>query len=70
MPDPDFCELRYYRSFEDLAGWREEISTVDWFMVGSYVPDGVAIGHFVHYGHAERYIFIAFGFVVRVYCLE
>jgi spore maturation protein CgeB len=52
LPDPDFCELRYYQSVDELARWREEISSADAVMVGSYVPDGVAVGKFVQQ-HAQ-----------------
>jgi spore maturation protein CgeB len=47
LPHPDFCELRYYASLEELAGWRVEIAAADAVMVGSYVPEGVAVGAFV-----------------------
>jgi spore maturation protein CgeB len=47
LPDPDFCELRYYRSIDDLESWRGEIAAADAVMVGSYVPEGVAVGAFV-----------------------
>lgn len=45
-PQPDWCELRFYRSLDDLAGLREEIASADAVMVGSFVPDGVAVGRF------------------------
>jgi spore maturation protein CgeB len=47
LPEPDFCELRYYDSIEELADWRETIASADVVMVGSYVPEGVAVGQFV-----------------------
>jgi len=52
LPDPDFCELAYYDSLADLAGWRETIAQADAVMVGSYVPEGVAVGEFVQ-RHAQ-----------------
>jgi len=52
LPDPDFCELAYYDSLADLAGWREAIAQADAVMVGSYVPEGVAVGEFVQ-RHAQ-----------------
>jgi spore maturation protein CgeB len=47
MPHPDFCELHYYRSVDELANWRADIAAADAVMVGSYVPEGVAVGTFV-----------------------
>ncbi|WNO52857.1 CgeB family protein [Stakelama saccharophila] len=44
---PDFCRLRYYNEVADLAEWREEIAGADAVIVGSYVPDGIAVGRFV-----------------------
>lgn len=43
---PDFCTLRYYRSVEELAGFGRDIADADAVMVGSYVPEGVAVGRF------------------------
>jgi nucleoside-diphosphate-sugar epimerase/spore maturation protein CgeB len=45
---PDFCRLEFYRSLEDLDKWHGEIAGADAVIVGSYVPDGVEVGHFVH----------------------
>jgi spore maturation protein CgeB len=45
--EPDFCELRYYASLEDLRRSAREIARADAVMVGSYVPDGVAVGRYV-----------------------
>lgn len=47
LPHPDFCELRYYQSVAELDDWREVIAQADAVMVGSYVPEGVAVGAFV-----------------------
>jgi spore maturation protein CgeB len=47
LPDPDFCTLRYYESVDELDAWRETIANADAVIVGSYVPDGIAVGHFV-----------------------
>lgn len=46
LPNPDFCELRYYETLADLERWRGEIAAADAVIVGSYVPDGVAVGAF------------------------
>ncbi|RST29511.1 glycosyltransferase [Sphingomonas ginkgonis] len=47
LPDPDFCTLRFYSDLEELKRWTAEIRDADAVMVGSYVPDGVAVGRFV-----------------------
>jgi spore maturation protein CgeB len=47
LPDPDFCELAYYGSVAKLERWRGEIARADAVIVGSYVPEGVAVGRFV-----------------------
>jgi len=52
LPDPDFCELRYYQSVAELDDWREVIAEADAVMVGSYVPQGVEVGAFVQ-AHAR-----------------
>lgn len=45
--DPDYCSLHYYRSSRDLDHWRDTITAADAVLVGSFVPDGVAVGRFV-----------------------
>ena len=47
LAEPDFCTLRYYDTLADLEHWRDEIATADAVMVGSYVPEGVAVGALV-----------------------
>ena len=47
LPEPGFCTLRYYDSLADLDQWRDHIAAADAVMVGSYVPEGVAVGAFV-----------------------
>ncbi len=47
LVDPDYCRLAFYAGLDDLAAWRDEIATADAVIVGSYVPDGVAVGRFV-----------------------
>ena len=44
LPSPDFCQLRYYSSVEELDSWRSQVEAADAVMVGSYVPDGVEVG--------------------------
>ncbi len=47
LPDPDFCELALYPDLEALNQWRDRIAQADAVIVGSYVPDGVAVGQMV-----------------------
>lgn len=44
LAEPDFCELRLYDSVEELATtYRRQIAGADAVIVGSYVPEGVAV---------------------------
>jgi spore maturation protein CgeB len=45
--NPSYCELRFYSDLADLENWRGEIANADAVIVGSYVPEGVAVGRFV-----------------------
>ena len=48
LPDPDFCELGLYGSVEDLGRrFGPRIAGARAVIVGSYVPDGVAVLDFV-----------------------
>ena len=47
LADPDFCTLSLYRDLDDLTCWTPQIARADAVIVGSYVPDGVAVGRFV-----------------------
>jgi Uncharacterized protein conserved in bacteria len=47
LQDPDFCRLAFYDSVEDLARYRSEVASADAVIVGSYVPEGVAVGRWV-----------------------
>ena len=48
LPDPDFCELRLYPSVEALKQqFGQRIAGARAVIVGSYVPDGVAVLDFV-----------------------
>ena len=41
---PDFCELEFYHGIEDLdARFGARIAAADAIVVGSYVPDGIAV---------------------------
>mgnify|MGYP001033092327 CR=1 FL=1 len=48
MPHPSFCELELYSNLEQLKTvYRETIRQADMVIVGSYVPDGIAVGEWV-----------------------
>jgi spore maturation protein CgeB len=47
LADPDWCRLVFYRETADLERHRELIAGADAVIVGSYVPDGVAVGRLV-----------------------
>lgn len=45
LAQPDFCRLGFYRSLEELQlRWRAETAEADAVIVGSYTPEGVAVG--------------------------
>jgi spore maturation protein CgeB len=44
---PDFCRFALYSQVSDLDAWREEIAQADAVIIGSFVPDGIAIGRWV-----------------------
>ena len=52
LADPDWCRLVFYETVRDLDGHRDLIAGADAVIVGSYVPDGVAVGRFVQ-NHAR-----------------
>jgi spore maturation protein CgeB len=44
LPAPDFCELAYYRDLRELrVNYGERLKRADTVVVGSYVPEGVAV---------------------------
>lgn len=47
LSDPDYCRLGFYSSVAELERWRREIETADAVMVGSFVPEGAAVGRWV-----------------------
>jgi spore maturation protein CgeB len=47
VTDPAYCRLEYYADLSGLERWRGEIAAADAVIVGSYVPEGVAVGRFV-----------------------
>jgi spore maturation protein CgeB len=47
LVDPDFCRLTFYDDLEGLERYRDAVANADAVMVGSYVPDGVAVGRWI-----------------------
>jgi spore maturation protein CgeB len=47
LVDPDYCRLEFYQSLGGLAAFAEEVAGADAAVVGSYVPEGVAVGRWV-----------------------
>ena len=47
LAEPGFCRLLFYEGLDGLARHRDLIADADALIVGSYVPDGVAVGAFV-----------------------
>nr|WP_294170847.1 glycosyltransferase [uncultured Sphingomonas sp.] len=47
LQSPSYCRLEFYGDLPELERWRGEIANADAVVVGSYVPDGVAVGRFV-----------------------
>lgn len=45
--DPDYCRLILYSDLDHLTRWRDEIARADAVIIGSYVPEGIAVGSFV-----------------------
>lgn len=45
-PAPDWCELAFYRSLNELERMAGKIAAADAVIVGSYVPEGVSVGRF------------------------
>ncbi len=48
LTDPDWCRLAFYDDLAGLDAWRAEITAADAVIVGSYVPEGVAVARLVH----------------------
>jgi spore maturation protein CgeB len=47
LVDPDYCRLEFYEDLQGLAAHAAEVADADAVMVGSYVPEGVAVGEWV-----------------------
>lgn len=43
LPAPDFCDFALYGGLDDLGRWQDRITRADAVIVGSYVPDSVAL---------------------------
>lgn len=45
LREPDYCRLAFYRDLPELdRAWRGAVEQADAVIVGSFVPDGVAVG--------------------------
>ena len=47
LADPAYCRLEYYGDLGELERWSDELAEADAVIVGSYVPEGVAVARFV-----------------------
>jgi spore maturation protein CgeB len=47
MPVPGFCQLELYADLQALRDWTDAVAEADAVIVGSYVPEGVAVGEWV-----------------------
>lgn len=47
LSEPDYCRLEFYSDLDDLQRWHGRIAAADAVIVGSFVPQGVAIGDMV-----------------------
>ncbi|TCH98140.1 glycosyltransferase [Roseococcus sp. SYP-B2431] len=47
LPAPEFCRLEFYHDLPGLRRWSRTIAEADAVIVGSYVPEGVAVGRLV-----------------------
>lgn len=47
LEQPDYCTLAFYDDLDGLQAWRVAIAEADTVIVGSYVPDGIAVGAYV-----------------------
>lgn len=48
IAEPDYCELEFYSALDELDHWDRRIRRADAIIVGSYVPQGVEVGEYVH----------------------
>ena len=45
--DPSYCRLAIYKDREELHRWARTIASADAVIIGSYVPDGIAVADWV-----------------------
>jgi len=45
--NPGFCRLEYYASLDELDRYRGEVAGADAVILGSYVPDGIAVARWI-----------------------
>jgi len=58
LVEPDYCRLAFYDSIEELdSRWRPSIEQADLVIVGSYVPDGIAVIDYLRAVASERLCF-------------
>lgn len=43
LPRPDFCDFALYDGLDDLHHWQDRIARADAVIVGSYVPEAIAL---------------------------
>jgi nucleoside-diphosphate-sugar epimerase/spore maturation protein CgeB len=44
LESPDYCDLSFYGGLDDLAAFAGEVAAADAVIVGSFVPEGIAVG--------------------------
>lgn len=44
LADPGYCRLAFYKDLAELRRWAGTVGEADAVLVGSYVPEGVAVG--------------------------
>lgn len=47
LSEPGFCQLALYDDLAGLRAWHADVAQADAVMVGSYVPDGIAVADWV-----------------------
>jgi spore maturation protein CgeB len=47
LTDPGFCDLQFYHSLQELERWRRVLARADAIIVGSFVPDAIAVVEWV-----------------------
>jgi len=48
LGNPDYCSLELYHALDELDHWDRRIRSADAVLVGSYVPEGIEVGEYVH----------------------